>query len=498
MALSATSSTPPRSMPTRDGLPSRASPADRLPSDASARTAPARPLGDASAAGRGLADADSYTASDRTGPLTAPPLPPSRPRTGAAPDTSPPGSQAPIELRRGAPRARAGAVVEPGGATPQAAARAPEGVHTRALTRAAPVPLDRETFATPDVFDPRFYATHYPDLATAGVVTDAQLEQHWLMHGVREGRQASPTFSTAWTQQHYGRDYPEAVATPEQTLRTWHSLPPEQKANIKTSALTADLPFGDGLKLDLYSPPGVPPGQKVPVVIALVGGGFVSADKAHPTQVELGTILAHHGLAVLSPEYHVTQGDDPRRYPTPQHDVQDALRYVRDHAAERGWDLDRVTILGGSAGGNLALNAAMNPDFADPTLPKIRNVVALAPATDLTRDVLANGTPTDDAAAGWLDAYVAPADRARASPLTHAGNPANADKRFYLSYAEDDGVLLASEQIVPFITAMKDQRLTIDARATGGHGDWLHPELRDNPSFDRGAFAAIARWILEG
>ena len=495
MALSATSSTTPPPQPplTLDRRPS--APPPSLPV---AQTSSTRSPADSGAAGRALTDVDSYAPSDRTVALSAPTLAAPRPRYGAAPDLSPPGSQAPIELRRGAPRSRAVAVVEPGGATPQAAAGAPEGAQAKALTRAAPVPLDRETFATPDVFEPRFYATHYPDLAAAGVVTDAQLEQHWLSHGVREGRQASPTFSTLWAQQQYGRDYPDLVATPEQTLRTWHGLSPEQKANTKTSALTADVPFGDGLKLDLYSPPGVPPGQKVPVVIALVGGGFASADKAHPTQVEMGTILAHHGVAVVSPEYHVTQGDDPRRFPTPQHDVQDALRYVRDHAAERGWDLDRVTILGGSAGGHLALNAAMNPDFADASLPKIRNVVALAPATDLTRVVLANGTPTDDAAAGWLDAYIDPSDRARASPLAHTRNPANADKRFYLSYADDDGVVVPSEQIVPFVAAMRDQQLTVDARPTGGHGDWLHPELRDNPSFDRGAFAAMARWVLEG
>ncbi len=45
------------------------------------------------------------------------------------------------------------------------------------------------------VFDPTYYAKRYPDLATAGITTDAQLKAHFLANGMKEGRQGNSVFN---------------------------------------------------------------------------------------------------------------------------------------------------------------------------------------------------------------------------------------------------------------------------------------------------------------
>ena len=45
------------------------------------------------------------------------------------------------------------------------------------------------------VFEPKFYALRYPDLGLAGLTAPQQLFQHFILFGIREGRQACSTFS---------------------------------------------------------------------------------------------------------------------------------------------------------------------------------------------------------------------------------------------------------------------------------------------------------------
>lgn len=45
------------------------------------------------------------------------------------------------------------------------------------------------------VFDPLFYGGKYPDLTAAGLQTEAQLFEHYIMFGIHEARQASKDFS---------------------------------------------------------------------------------------------------------------------------------------------------------------------------------------------------------------------------------------------------------------------------------------------------------------
>ncbi|MBE9228430.1 PPC domain-containing protein [Phormidium sp. LEGE 05292] len=56
-----------------------------------------------------------------------------------------------------------------------------------------------------NLFDAKFYAALYPDLAAAGLTTPQQLEAHFRAAGINEGRVASAFFSPTY----YGKTYPD-------------------------------------------------------------------------------------------------------------------------------------------------------------------------------------------------------------------------------------------------------------------------------------------------
>ena len=45
------------------------------------------------------------------------------------------------------------------------------------------------------VFNAKYYASRYPDLAAAGLTAPSQLWNHFTMFGMNEARQADPTFN---------------------------------------------------------------------------------------------------------------------------------------------------------------------------------------------------------------------------------------------------------------------------------------------------------------
>ena len=92
------------------------------------------------------------------------------------------------------------------------------------------------------------------------------------------------------------------------------------------------------------------------------GGGyrFVSMPREGH---EVGEWLSAEGITVVALKYRLPNG----HCQVPLEDVEAALRYIRDHAAEYGVDPSRVGIMGFSAGGHLAASAAtMLPEEVRP------------------------------------------------------------------------------------------------------------------------------------
>jgi acetyl esterase len=137
--------------------------------------------------------------------------------------------------------------------------------------------------------------------------------------------------------------------------------------------ITYAEPGGNPLQLDASIPEGPGP---FPAAIVVHGGGWVRGDR----RIDVAPILkplTDARIAWFSISYRLaTSAFD---FGLAIHDVEDAIRFVKAHAAEYRIDPDRIALVGESAGGHLASMAALNraPGAG------VRAVVALYTPTDL-------------------------------------------------------------------------------------------------------------------
>ena len=114
----------------------------------------------------------------------------------------------------------------------------------------------------------------------------------------------------------------------------------------------------DGVRCRLYVPDAAPATAQR-TILFLHGGGFVFGDvDTHDGQAR--RLANRTGSAVLSVDY---RRPPEHPFPAAPDDVDTALSWLLANAAAHGLDLSRVVACGDSAGGNLALVAALrNPN----------------------------------------------------------------------------------------------------------------------------------------
>ncbi len=110
-----------------------------------------------------------------------------------------------------------------------------------------------------------------------------------------------------------------------------------------------------------------------PCVIVIHGGGWDGGARSQLSP--LNGFLASEGYAVATLQYRLAP---KHQYPAPVEDVADAMAWLRAHAGELSIDTTRFALLGRSAGGQIALNAAYT--FKDPS---IKGVVAFYAPADM-------------------------------------------------------------------------------------------------------------------
>ncbi|WP_100814312.1 alpha/beta hydrolase [Microbacterium lacus] len=234
---------------------------------------------------------------------------------------------------------------------------------------------------------------------------------------------------------------------------------------------------GRALRCDLHWPvSGSGAVLPVPIAIYLHGGGWARGSRADRAEERLVAVAAA-GIAIASIEYRLS---DEAQWPAQLHDVRAALDAVPALFRERGVALSgRVTLWGCSAGGHLALMAALvaaeqstgGPDATPDACPDA--TVAWFPPTDLTlmtdapaspgarmpaflppgvavppfeRMLLGLGDANDDTSASLLR---------DASPIAHA---ASAVGPVLLIHGDEDALIPASHS-----EALRDALLSADA-----------------------------------
>ena len=124
---------------------------------------------------------------------------------------------------------------------------------------------------------------------------------------------------------------------------------PSQEVRIDRGIVFAS-PDGVDLKLNTYRPLQT---GKYPALIIIYGGAWRSGT---PDGYEkFSCYMAARGYSVITIDYRHA----PKyKFPQQLEDVKTALQYVRDRAADLEIDLDKMAIMGRSAGGHLATLAA--------------------------------------------------------------------------------------------------------------------------------------------
>jgi acetyl esterase/lipase len=181
-------------------------------------------------------------------------------------------------------------------------------------------------------------------------------------------------------------------------------------------AIRRDLPVtlrdGTRLALDVYAPLGA---GEHPTVVTIYGGGWIFGNRAQMAGVDRD--YAAHGYTAVAIDYRHAPAF---HFPVQIHDVDDALAAIGRHA--RAWHVDpkRVGLFGRSAGAELALLAAYEPQPLT-----IRAVVAYYAPTDLTAGFDRPPVPDPANVRNLLKTYIGATPREspeayrRASPLTY-------------------------------------------------------------------------------
>jgi acetyl esterase/lipase len=140
--------------------------------------------------------------------------------------------------------------------------------------------------------------------------------------------------------------------------------------DVGNARITRDVRFKDSLTVDIYQPTRT---GTFPILVQIYGGAWQRgkpADKAN-----FATWLASSGYVVMAIDYRHAPA---YKWPAQIDDVNDALTWVAQHAAEYGGDTSRVVLMGRSAGAHLATYAAW---FTSPI--HLRGVVSYYGPADL-------------------------------------------------------------------------------------------------------------------
>jgi len=173
---------------------------------------------------------------------------------------------------------------------------------------------------------------------------------------------------------------------------------------------------GHILKLDLHLPQD--PEGPLPLLVFIHGGGW---SKGFREDYHLYTMrFARQGYAAATVSYRLSPG---AVFPDAVEDVKCAVGWLQANSVEYGIDPERVIVIGGSAGGYLALMAGLTDADAycgtceTTPEPRPRGIVNLYGPTDLTAPEAQEASEvTGFLGTTWASA---PERFAEASPITH-------------------------------------------------------------------------------
>src|ERR1019366_5847020 len=184
------------------------------------------------------------------------------------------------------------------------------------------------------------------------------------------GDGASPTDRPDWTKQ-LKKSEAQKI-TVETVLGGADGWNPDLSQSFSANRMNIEYgeAGGEKLLLDAHVPAG---DGKFPVVLIVHGGGWMTGDR------EKDIVPVFAPGATNFTWFTITYRLAPtNRWPACYEDVQTAIRWVKQHAAEFKGDPERIALLGYSAGGHLVTFAGTRAE-AD---TRVQAITAFAPPTD--------------------------------------------------------------------------------------------------------------------
>ncbi len=206
---------------------------------------------------------------------------------------------------------------------------------------------------------------------------------------------------------------------------------------------------GGSLAYDFIRPEGDGP---FPFMVFLHGGGWISGDKT--MYRDEAVWLAAKGFACACIDYRLAP---LYPFPKPVADCQAFLSFARSSASELAIDCDRITALGNSAGGHLALMLGLAPmrfDSKDSLAERANSVVSICGISDLTDPEGAHFDIAMPFLTQFMDGPFEGREEEwrRASPVTYIDH---AQGRYLIMHGTDDDVvpLLQSQKLADALKA---------------------------------------------
>jgi acetyl esterase/lipase len=164
---------------------------------------------------------------------------------------------------------------------------------------------------------------------------------------------------------------------------------PAADGNVDVQALRETYsfgPYGTSNDMDVYRPQGTEPGERLPTVVLVHGGSWVSSSK-EVWNSDVAPFL-QAGYTTVAVNYRLA---GEAAWPAQRTDVVAAVTELRDHADVYNVDPDRIVLLGSSAGAQIAAAAAT----WDGAAGLVRGFVSMSGPLDLFQIAAATDNPKD-------------------------------------------------------------------------------------------------------
>lgn len=246
---------------------------------------------------------------------------------------------------------------------------------------------------------------------------------------------------------------PSAFAAQAHERPIVYSVPGMDRAQVRKNVTykTAD---SVELKMDVYSPPNLKQGTRLPAVIFLSGGVDLSMDpkpKDWPAYVSWGRLAAASGMIGVTFTYRL--GFPRRQYEEGASDLMGLIAHLRSNAESLNIDGDRLCLIAFSGGGPmLTVPLRDRPDY-------IRCIIGFYTFMDTHHVDPAQAQTSQQV----IDMF---------SPVNHLANSSKKAPPVFIARAGRDQIQAVNKSIDNFIRVAIERNLTLDFanHPDGEHG----------------------------